>query len=497
MDEAKILNEEKILSLDSKKFFFLGICGIGMSALAQYIKLHTKNIVTGSDIHTNNDVATILKETGISIIKESDISESIIDTIDILVITNIIFKKNNIIELAKKKNKIIIQRSKLLGIALENKKVIAISGSHGKTTTTGLTIKLFKDASRNPLGFIGGIMPEFKNNFISTKKTDPITIVEADEAFKSFLDLKPYYTVITTIGTEHLETYKNFEDIENHFISFVDKTHSHGAIIINIDSNEMKFFSKKIKHQKIISYGLDQESEIRIKNIILEKERTLFDLYKKEKKIETFSLSLPGLHNIKNATASIIVALENQIPIKEIKKSLLSHQGVKRRFEYIGATSEGIAVYDDYGHHPTEIDATLSILKDKGIAKAYIFFQFHRFSRTEQLWNDFIETFKRHKKHIGCIYMPYIYSAGEVQQNPTKTTPNFILELHNINIPAKYCNLSSTFEDFLLYKNDIKDTMSKDKIIILTLGAGLMNHFAAFITKKCQTILRLSDTQNN
>lgn len=484
MDENKDIVSNHSLQ-NSEKFFFLGICGIGMSALAQYIKIHLGKSVIGSDINLNSDVAKILTEKNISIFLESEVNEEIIGSIDVLVITNIIFTTNNIVELAKKKNKIIIQRSKLLKEILKDKKIIGITGSHGKTSTTGLTIKIFHDAKLYPLGFIGGIMPEFKNNFIQGE-TSSLAIIEADEAFKSFLDLNPYYAIITNISAEHLETYKNLEDVENNFLKFTKNTSKNGAIIINIDNARMKEFVKKIKHPKIISYGLDETADIRITNISLHKDQSNFDLYRNNKKIETFFLSLPGIHNIKNATASIIVALENNISLELIKKSLEKHEGVKRRFEFIGITNEGISVYDDYGHHPNEINATLNVLDIKGIEKVYLFFQLHRYSRTEQLWDDFITTLEQHKDKIACLYTTDIYSGGEVANNNTRTALHFVAELKKRGINAQYFPLESCFDKFFSYQQNIKNCFNKEKIIILTLGAGIINNFAYLVTKKCQ-----------
>lgn len=482
MDENKDLSENYVL--ESKKFFFLGICGIGMSALAQYIKKNISNTVIGSDIDTNNEMNNILGDSGITVIPQSEINADIIDKIDILVLTNILFSTNHILELAKKKNKIIIQRSKLLKKILKNKQVIGISGSHGKTTTTGLTVKIFKDAGHSPLGFIGGIMPEFKNNFVEGDSS--LAIVEADEAFKSFLDLDPFYAVITTISVEHLETYKNLTDIENNFLTFIDKIPKNGVIIVNIDSEAMKKFHQKIQHPQVITYGTDPSASFCIKNILLEKKQSLFDLYRNNQKIASFSLSLPGIHNIKNATASIILGIHHNIPLLSIQQSLMSHRGVKRRFEFIGTTAEGICVYDDYGHHPEEIDATLSILEVKEIKKVYLFFQLHRYSRTEELWNNFIDTFEKYKEKIACLYTTDIYSAGELPRNKSITGSNFAFELNQKGILTKYFPAKSNFEDFLIYKNDIKNARDKEKIIILTLGAGKMNNFASLITKSAK-----------
>lgn len=482
MDENKDIVSNHSLP-NSEKFFFLGICGIGMSALAQYIKIYLGRSVIGSDINLSSDVAKILTKQNIPIFLESEVNEDIIDSIDVLVITNIIFTAHDIVELAKKKNKIIIQRSKLLKEILKDKKVIGITGSHGKTSTTGLTIKIFHDAKLYPLGFIGGIMPEFKNNFIQGG-TSSLAIIEADEAFKSFLDLNPYYSIITNISAEHLETYKNLEDVENNFLKFTKNTSKQGAIIINIDNARMKEFVKKIKHPKIISYGVDETADIRITNISLHKDQSNFDLYRNKQKIETFFLSLPGIHNIKNATASIIVALEKNISVELIKKSLEKHKGVKRRFEFIGMTNEGISVYDDYGHHPNEINATLNILDIKGIEKVHLFFQLHRYSRTEHLWDDFITTLEQHKNKIACLYTTDIYSAGEVANNNTRTAIHFVAELKKRGINAQYFPLESCFDKFFLYQENIKNSLNKEKIIILTLGAGIMNNFAHLIIKK-------------
>lgn len=477
MDEV-----EKLIFPISKKIFFLGICGIGMSAIAQYLKKSFHCTITGSDKNINNNIAKILKEQNIIIHLEEDVTENMIDNIDLIVITNIIFTTNRILEIAKKKHKKIISRSKILKLILQEKKVIGVTGSHGKTTTCGLITKIFVDAKLSPFAFVGGIMHEFKSNFIFGDSD--YAIVEADDAFKSFLDLKPLFSVITNISCEHLETYVNLEDIKNNFLKYAHLTDPKGKIIINIDNEIMKEIASRIDHPGLITYGFVENADYIIKNIFFNHNKSYFELYKKNIKIETFTLNLSGIHNIKNATAAIIVALENNISINSILESLNTHNGIKRRFEFLGKTKEGICIYDDYGHHPVEIDATLSLLEIKKFRYVYIFFQFHRYSRTKSLWHDFLSVFIKYKNLITKLYITDIYTAGEILEDKQYNSFEFVNSLNSRGLTATYIPYSPYFENFFTYSQHLIEKKDTEKDMILTLGAGVMNDFAELLIKK-------------
>lgn len=476
MDETKKLNYSYNTNLDiTKKFFFIGICGIGMSALAQY--LNSKKItVSGSDSNINQDIAKILIKNNISLFNELQVTDEILNLFDIIIVTNTVFENNPVLILAKKNKKIILYRSQLLQAILQNKKVIGVTGSHGKTTTTGILGKIFSFAHLSPTIFIGGIMPEFNTNYISGDSQ--YAIVEADDAYRSFLDLSPFYSIITTISYEHLETYASWQDIEDTFLAYANSTNSGGAVIVNIDTDFMINFSKKINHKEVLTYGISEQAEYKIKNVWLQEKKSQFDLYHKENYLSSFEIPLLGLHNIKNTVATIVVSLKNNIALPIIKNALLYHQGVKRRFEFMGKTKEGIAIYDDYGHHPVELEATLSVLKIKNNLYNYVFFQPHKYTRTKHLWHDFISVFVKYKDIITKLYITDVYDVGD-PYDETYNSKNLVPILQSLGCRANYLSFDKKFTHFFSFKKELTiNPEQANNSIILTLGAGVLNNLA-------------------
>lgn len=474
MDEIKKLKA----SIKKKNtFFFIGICGIGMSALAEYLA-HLGYIVSGSDTNISNDIATLLQKKNITIYQENTVDKKILFNSDIFIITNTVSENHPILQIARNQKKEIFYRSQLLGTILAKKEIIGITGSHGKTTTTALITKLFLQAQKSPLAFVGGIMPEFNTNCLLGRSK--YAIIEADDAYKSFLDLIPTYSIITNISYEHLETYKNWHDIEETFLQYAHSTKKKGGVIINIDTPFTQSFAKKITHTNVITYGQNSDADYQITDIKCNSQQSQFILYKKTKLIDAFSLNLLGSHNIANATAAIILALEYNISLSDIKNGLKEHQGVKRRFQYLGKTQEGIDVYDDYGHHPIEINATLSVLEIKNSQQVYIFFQPHKYTRTKHLWEDFIKTFMKYKKIITMLYITDVYDVGD-PYDPIYNSKNLVDILKEQGLPVLYLPYTGNFDNFFIYQNNTHTPTKNNTNIILTLGAGILNNFAQLL----------------
>jgi UDP-N-acetylmuramate--alanine ligase len=453
-----------------KKIFFVGIGGIGMSALAIYAKAHSY-IVSGSDQDLLNQTIDILKKNNITTLDENNVLEEDIKKIDILVITNRILKDHPLFIYAKLHNKIILYRSQFFKILTNDKKIIGITGSHGKTTTTGLLSNIFIENKKKPTVFVGGIIKKYGTNII--KGSSDFIIFEADDAYRSFLDINPFISVITSISLEHLETYKNLEEIEESFRAYAESTNQNGFIVINNDTNQLKDFIKTINHPKIITYGCNKDSDYKINNIFYNKHNTFFSLYYKNINIGKFKIKMLGIHNVKNATAAIIVSLQLKLSFKEIKYSLIKHQGVTRRFEYKGQYNN-LKIYDDYAHHPNEIDAVLSIIKTKNI-KVYIFFQPHKYIRIKNLWNDFVNVFIKYKKNIECLYITDVYSAGDLFDN-IFNSENLVNTLKKEIKKSFYIPLNDNFNNFFSYNEQL--IKKKEETIILTLGAGILNRFS-------------------
>lgn len=450
-----------------KKIFFVGIGGIGMSSLAIYAK-HKKYSVIGSDKDIHSSTIDLLKKNNIIVLHESSIIETMLYDIDILVITNTISIDHPLYLLAKKLNKIILYRSQFLSQLIIDKKILGITGSHGKTTTTSLIGHIFKQANEDPTIFVGGIMQNYKKNLLIGNSN--YLIIEADDAYKSFLDLNPFISIITTISYEHLETYKSLQDIEETFLTYAEQTSPMGAVIINTDNNFIKKFITKINHPNIITYGTDNDADYQIKNVIFKSKKSYFSLFYKNHFLSNYSVHLLGIHNIKNAVAAIIASRYSNIKNTAIKEALLSYKGVERRFQYKGKYN-GLKVYDDYAHHPVEIDAILSILEIKNI-RAYIFFQPHKYIRMKYLWNDFISVFLKYKINIEILYITDVYGVGE-DYDDVYNSKNLVEILQTHIKKVIYVPFDYKFKNLLSYKKNL--IKKNNNLIILTLGAGLMN----------------------
>ena len=329
------------------KFFFVGIGGIGMSALACY--LSNKNfLVYGSDLDLNNKTIENCLKNNIKIFNENEAIKKIKEILpDFIVLTNTLKNDNSIIKFADKNNFILIKRSELLGQLLKNKKIIGITGSHGKTSTTGLISSILNFSKFKPDIFIGGFLESIKNNFQIGKSE--YSVVEADDAYKSFLDLKPFISIVTSISLEHLETYKNMNDIYKNFLKYINLTKKNGFIFINTDELEMIEWSKKIK-RKFFTYGISKKNQnYSADNIILNSFSSTYSFYKYNKFLGEVFLPLPGLHQIKNSIVAIAAAEKIGISFENSVFALKNHKGVERRLTPVGKFNKTI-VYDDYAH---------------------------------------------------------------------------------------------------------------------------------------------------
>ena len=388
---------------------FLGIGGIGMSGLALIMKgLGFK--VQGSDISSNKNIER-LKKNKIKVYighTRKNIQKS-----TILVISSAIKQSNSEIIEAKEKQLPIYKRGDMLAHVVSLlKRNIVVSGSHGKTTTTSLVSGIFSKAKLDPTIINGGVLNSFKNS-AKLGKSD-WCILESDESDGSFVNISPTYSIITNIDQEHMDYYKNMNNLKQLFIKFIEKTPSFGKSFICLDDKNNKEIIKKLKIKNYYTYGTDNNSQFCIKNILQSKEFSKFNINiklpgKKNFIINNIKIPLLGLHNVRNATAAAAVASTIGISKKIIKEALKEFKGVQRRFNKIFVFREA-TFFDDYAHHPTEIKELL-----KGIRHVYkkedivCVFQPHRISRLKDLKKEFSSSFKNANSVILCP----IYSAGE------------------------------------------------------------------------------------
>ena len=398
----------KIDLAKSEIIHFVGIGGIGMSGLA--LIMHGMGFqIQGSDISSNKNIERLKK-------KKIKISighnKRNINTATVLVISSAIKKNNPELKEGKMKNLPIYKRGEMLGHIASLTKNITVVGSHGKTTTTSLIASIFSKTKIDPTIVNGGVLNSLDNS--ARLGNSNWSILELDESDGSFIEVLPTYSIITNIDREHMDYYKNMENLKNLFKKFLEKVPSFGKSFICLDDKINKQIIKKIKIKNYYTYGTNNKAQFYIKNIKQAKEFSEYDLNiklygKKNILIKKVRIPLLGIHNIRNSTAALAIAYTIGISKEIIKKGLREFKGVQRRFNKI-FTYQKANFYDDYAHHPTEIKEVLN-----GVKAAYknnevvCVFQPHRISRLKDLKKEFSESFKKADTVILCP----VYAAGE------------------------------------------------------------------------------------
>jgi len=442
---------------------FVGIGGIGMSGLAQIMK-NMGFRVQGSDLNKNKNTISCSK-LGIKIFIGH--SPSNIKKVNILVKSTAIKNTNSEIKFAKKNKIPIYSRAEVLADVVSLKKNIIITGSHGKTTTTSLVAKILSDQKLDPTIINGGVINSLKSNAKLGK--GEWAILEADESDGSFLKLPINYSIVTNIDYEHIDYYKNYKNLENSFIEFLNKTPPTGKAIICIDSKNVKQILGKIKNKNILTYGENKEANYIISKIKYNYDSTSFDLSFKnrekiEKNIKNINVKLLGKHNALNAAAAFIVCLNLGADQNIIKKSLKNFSGVQRRMTKVFSKNKN-DFYDDYAHHPTEISSILEGVRNVSDKRKIIsVFEPHRYTRVLSLKNEFSKCFLKSDLVITCP----LYAAGEKKN----------LKFNLINFANLIAKNSKT--QVIIVKNEIelikyfKKNLISDEIII-GMGAGAIS----------------------
>ena len=387
---------------------FIGIGGIGMSGLALIMKGMGFKI-QGTDISMNKNIER-LKRNRVKI--HIGHQKKNIDKATIIVISSAIKNNNPEILSAKKKELPIYKRGDMLAHIVSLTKNIVVAGSHGKTTTTSLVSGIFSKAKLDPTIINGGVLNSFNNSARLGKSN--WSILEADESDGSFIKVPPTYSIITNIDREHMDYYKSMDNLKKLFVNFIEKVPSFGKSFICIDDQNNIEIIKKIKIKNFYTYGTNVKSQFHIKKIKQFRDFSEFNVSvnlpgKKNSIINNIKIPLLGLHNIRNATAALAVAITIGISKNIIKQGLKEFKGVQRRFNKV-FTYRNIKFYDDYAHHPSEIKEVLN-----GVSEAYkkekivCIFQPHRISRLKDLRKEFSLSFKKADIVILCP----VYSAGE------------------------------------------------------------------------------------
>jgi len=457
------------LKLEQKHIiYFLGIGGIGMSALARWF-MHLGKDVYGYD-KTATPLTGKLEKEGAQI-HYDDRVESIPDIVrqsrdkTLVVLTPAIPKEHKELNHLKREGFPILKRSEVLGLITKDLYSVAVAGTHGKTTTSSMIAHILKTAGKSSLSLMGGILQGYESNLIIEGKpsSETIAVLEADEYDRSFLRLTPDISVITSADPDHLDIYGAHDEMKSSFKQFIHKTKTNGHLFINelLTSWLINENPEVSSH----SYSLDSGSN-KASNIHIAGSTFKFNYEGELTNIENISLSIPGFHNVENAVAAISVALQLGIAKEEIKKALSSFRGVKRRFEYHIKRSNLVYI-DDYAHHPTEIKAFLESVRELYPGKKMtVIFQPHLFTRTR----DFVAGFAESLDIADEILMMNIYPARELPI--TGVTSEIILD------KMKNPNRKLVSDEELL--EEVKKLNSD---IILTVGAGDIDRFVLPIKK--------------
>lgn len=400
-DRDKILTDHGVLRTRIKRVHFVGIGGIGMSGIAE-ILLTQGFSVSGSDVRDSRTLRRLEKLGARVCVGHA--AENLGDA-DVLIFSSIIPPDNPEYRAAKKKEIPIIQRAEMLAELMRIKDGIAIAGTHGKTTTTSLVAWILSEAGLDPTCLVGGRLESFDSN--ARLGESRLLVAEADESDGSFLKLSPVMTVITNIDPEHLDHYGTFENLVDAFVNFSKHVPFYGANIVCIDHPVVRDTLPRFT-RSYITYGFSDDAQFRAADLEPVGMSSRFTVYDGDKQLGSVTLPLPGHHHAQNALAAIVCAMQLDVPFETIASALASFKGIDRRFQIKGQAA-GVTVVDDYGHHPTEIAATLKAAKEYHQGRVVVLFQPHRYSRTRDLFEEFISAFDDADE----LYICDIYPASE------------------------------------------------------------------------------------
>lgn len=445
---------------------FIGIGGIGMSGIAEVL-LTLGYEVSGSDLKLS-PVTERLRTLG-AIIHQGHTAANVADA-KAVVVTSALEAKNPEVLEAKRLGIPVIPRGELLAELMRLKFGIAIAGSHGKTTTTSMVASVLNAGALDPTVVVGGRVAAMQNSNARVGKSS-ILVVESDESDGSFLKLAPIVAVVTNIDREHLDHYASLEEISAAFTDFVNKVPFYGAAVLCMDDANVQAIYPNIR-RRTITYGRSAQVDLEISNVELAGTGSTFSLRRHGRDLGQFRLSVPGLHNVLNATAAVAVGLEMEVEVDAIREGLAAFSGVDRRFSVRGE-ARGVTVVDDYGHHPTEVKATLAAARLGPFKRILVLFQPHRFSRTKHLMEEFGGAFHGADE----LYLLDIYAASEDAIEGVSTA----LLLDKIrSYGHRHANYAGTIEAGI----DSIARAAGPGDLVITLGAGNVSAAAEKILDK-------------
>jgi UDP-N-acetylmuramate--alanine ligase len=435
----------------SQHAHFIGIGGIGMSGIAE-ILLNMGFRVSGSDLR-RGAVTDRLAQLGATIF-EGHNRENVAGAT--VVVTSSAVSPSNPEVVEAREHKIpVIQRAEMLAELMRLKYGIAIAGMHGKTTTTSMIATVLAAGGLDPTVVVGGRVDALGSN--AKLGTTQYLVAEADESDRSFLKLPPILAVVTNLDREHMDCYRDMDDVEQAYLAFMDKVPFYGAVTACIDNPALAAILPRV-HRRVFSYGTAAEADYRLE--FLEPRAGCFShflVHAPEGKLGPFGLHVPGRHNALNATAAVAIAHQLQVPSEKIAAGIASFRGVDRRFQIRGMAS-GITVIDDYGHHPTEIRATLAAAREYSKGRVHVIFQPHRYTRTRDLLDEFGGAFG----DADSVTVLPIYAASE------EPLPGITAELLTGKITSAVARSVPDFPSAIAAVTKL----AREGDIVMTLGAG-------------------------
>lgn len=433
---------------------FVGIGGIGMSGIAELL-INLGYKVSGSDLKLTPITRRLEKKGGT--IFQGHRKEQV-DGASVVVTSSAVSRENPEVVRAKELGIPIIPRAEMLAELMRIKYSIAISGAHGKTSTTAMVAQVLNTAGLDPTVVIGGLLKGLDTNALHGK--GDYIVAEADESDGSFLKYRPAIAAVTNIDLEHLDFYTDIEDIKDKFVQFINSVPFYGLAILCLDNEHIQNILPRIK-TRYTTYGTTAQSDLQAKELEYKGQKTHFKVYHLDNLLGSIKLNIAGKHNISNALVAVAVGIELNIPFDTIKAALEKIKGVKRRLEIKGE-KKGIVVMDDYGHHPTEILATLTAIRESyEDTRLIVVFQPHRYTRTRGLFDEFTRSF--YQSDILIVLPIYAASEQPIDGVNSETLCEAIRNHGHKDV--------SFAPDFTQALSMVTHKMKKEDMI-LTLGAG-------------------------
>jgi UDP-N-acetylmuramate--alanine ligase len=447
----------------SQRIHFIGIGGIGMSGIAE-ILLTMGYSVSGSDLR-RSAVTDRLLGMGARIFEGHVASNAAAS--DVVVTSSAVAKDNPEVLEAKERKIPVIQRAEMLAELMRLKYGIAVAGMHGKTTTTSMVAAVLAGGGLDPTVVVGGRVNALGSN--AKLGNSQYLVAEADESDRSFLKLSPVLAVVTNLDREHMDCYRDMEDVEGAFVEFMDRLPFYGATTACVDNALLRAVLPRVR-RKVYTYGESADADFRVEMLPKDEAcHSSFAVNYKGLVLGTFRLHVPGRHNVLNAAAAVAVGVQLGVAPDQIAAGLETFRGVDRRFQIKGEV-RGVTVVDDYGHHPTEILATLRAARDCGYSRVHVLFQPHRFTRTRDLMTEFAGAFK----DADTVEVLDIYAASEAP-------------IAGVDAQALVKAIKANGGEKVGYAPSVADGVgmlvreAKEGDVILTMGAGSVSQAGASV----------------